>query len=56
MLTVENCRKILQDNGEDYTEEEVEKIREFLYKAAKIVNEDNSKKMKMETEKNIEQQ
>jgi hypothetical protein len=52
MLTVENCRKILQDNGEDYTEEEVEKIREFLYKMAKIViestqqeNNENDKKI-----------
>ena len=45
MLTVEKCKKILQENGEDYTEEEVEKIREFLYKAAKIVNDDNSKKI-----------
>ncbi len=43
MLTVENCRKILQDNGEDYTTEEVEKIREFLYKMAKIVVESTPK-------------
>lgn len=39
MLTVENCRKILQDNGEDYTIEEVEKIREFLYKMSRIIVE-----------------
>ncbi len=39
MLTVENCRKILQDNGEEYTEEEIEKIRELLYKKARIVIE-----------------
>ena len=39
MLTVENCRKILQDNGEDYTKEQVEKIREHLYKMARIIVE-----------------
>ena len=37
MLTVENCRKILQDNGEEYTEEEIEKIREQIQKLCRAI-------------------
>lgn len=51
MLTVENCRKILQDNGEDYTDEEVEKVRDFLYKMAKIVVESTPKENSKDDEK-----
>lgn len=51
MLTVENCRKILQDNGEDYSDEEIEKIREFMYKMARIVVESNPKEKRENGEK-----
>ncbi|MFK7107984.1 hypothetical protein [Flavobacterium oreochromis] len=46
MIAVEECKKILLDNGDSYTDEEVKLIREFLYKAAKMtLEENNSKKL-----------
>ena len=36
MLSLERCKKILNKNGNKYTDEEVEKIREFLYTMAMI--------------------
>ncbi|MBC5835067.1 hypothetical protein G6N05_11920 [Flavobacterium sp. F372] len=44
MIPVEECKKILLDNGESFTDEEVKLIRELLYKAAKISVEVNSSK------------
>ena len=43
MLTVEKCKKILQENGEEYSDEEIEKIRQFMYKMARILVETKSK-------------
>lgn len=37
MLTISQCRKILSENGGgNYTDEQIEKIREFLYKFAAL--------------------
>lgn len=37
MLSLEECKKILHKNQKNFTDEEVLKIREILYKMAKIV-------------------
>ena len=36
MLSVERCKSILIKNGEKYSNEEISKIRDFLYSLAKI--------------------
>ena len=36
MLSVESCQKILNSNGKNYTHEEIQKIREFLYLLGEI--------------------
>lgn len=37
MISLEECKTILEDNEEYYSDEEIEKIREFLYKKSEIV-------------------
>lgn len=39
MLNIDDCRKILNRKKNKFTEEEIKKIREYLYKMAKIVVE-----------------
>jgi hypothetical protein len=36
MLTIEECKKILNTNGKKYTDEEVDLIRSTLYKIAEV--------------------
>lgn len=36
MLSVERCKSILIKNGEKYSNEEISKIRDFLYSLAEI--------------------
>ncbi|MBS1750537.1 MAG: hypothetical protein JST63_11575 [Bacteroidetes bacterium] len=36
MLSIELCKKILQKNGTTYTDDEVKKIRQTLYKLANL--------------------
>jgi len=36
MLSLEQCKKILNKNGRKYNEEEIKKIRAILYKLAGI--------------------
>jgi hypothetical protein len=36
MISLEHCRKILNKTKSKYTDEEVKKIREFLYRMAQI--------------------
>jgi hypothetical protein len=36
MLSVESCQKILNSNGKNYTQEEIKKIRDFLYLLGEI--------------------
>lgn len=37
MLTIEECKEVLHENKKKFTDEEILKIRELLYKMAKIV-------------------
>lgn len=37
MLTISQCKKILNKQGIVYSEEEVEKLRDVLYKLAEII-------------------
>lgn len=39
MLKLEKCKKILQAGGKKYSDDEVKKITEQLYKMATIVND-----------------
>ncbi len=50
-LSIEYCRKILNKNGFNYTDEQVEKIRDFLYILADIELQ-NLKKIEHEEESN----
>ncbi len=43
MLSVKECRKTLDENKEQFTDEEIEQIREFLYKMAKVVIDNGNK-------------
>ncbi|HEX7847102.1 MAG TPA: hypothetical protein VF476_14980, partial [Chitinophagaceae bacterium] len=36
MISIEKCKKVLEKNGKKYTAEEIQRIRELLYKLATI--------------------
>jgi hypothetical protein len=36
MLNLEKCKKILQKDGQKYTDEEVKQIRDLLYKIGQL--------------------
>ena len=36
MLSIENCKKILKENGATYNDEQVKEIRDLLYKLGRI--------------------
>jgi hypothetical protein len=36
MLNIEKCKKLLQQDGKTYTDEQVKQIREALYKMANL--------------------
>jgi len=36
MLSIEQCKKILKENGTNYTDEEVKQIRQLMYKMANL--------------------
>ena len=40
MLTIEECKKLLNRGSRKYNEEEIRSIREFLYIIAEIENND----------------
>lgn len=43
MLSIDTCKKILNQNGKKYTNEEVARIREFLYIFSELlINNQNS--------------
>lgn len=44
MLSVDECKEILNENTRKYTDEEIEKIRCFLYQLAEIVDGFNEEK------------
>ncbi len=37
MISETKCRKILEDDGQKRTDQEIRDMREFLYKAAEII-------------------
>jgi len=39
MLKLEKCKKILQAGGKKYSDNEIKKIRDELYRVASIVND-----------------
>lgn len=55
MITKEKARKILKDNGEDFSNEELEKIIEELHRQAKIVVKEFQKKPLQQSIKNGEE-
>ncbi len=42
MLKLEKCKKILQAGGKKYSDEDVKKLREELYRLANIVSDVNA--------------
>ncbi len=36
MLNLEKCKKLLQENGQTYTDEQVKQIRDLLYKIGNL--------------------
>lgn len=36
MLSIEKCKKLLQEKGTKYTDEQVKEIRDLLYKLGRI--------------------
>jgi len=50
-LSIAHCKKVLNKNGYNYTDEQVEKIRDFLYILADIELQ-NLKKIEHEEESN----
>jgi hypothetical protein len=43
MISIAQCRKILNQNGNNYSDEEIKKIRDFLYFIAEIEYENFKK-------------
>ena len=43
MLTLGECKKILNNGKKKYTDEEVKQIREYLYMLAEFQNENEQK-------------
>lgn len=37
MLTVEQCKKLLPENGHGYTDAEIEQLRNVLYRLAELL-------------------
>lgn len=52
-VSVEQCKKMLNKNDNNYTDEEVEKIRDFLYVLVHIVLEYIKTKLNEMSEKGI---
>jgi len=49
-LSISKCRAILEKNGGNYTDEEILKIRDFLYNWVKLAEELYETKKRMEKE------
>jgi|GEM_PF-5068652 len=43
MISIEKCRKILHDSGEDWNDEDIATVRELIYLNAKIIFEIHKK-------------
>ncbi len=50
MLSITKCKKILNKNGINYTDEEIIKIREVLYKLAEIEYQSYKEKLSKKSE------
>jgi len=55
MLTIQECKKILNRNGKKYSEKEIEQIREFLWELALIGVKNLEKQLVDENSSNNEQ-
>lgn len=53
-ISIEQCKKMLNKNGSNYTDEEVEKIRDFLYVLVHIEMEHIKTKLNEMSEKAME--
>lgn len=53
-ISIEQCKKMLNKNGSNYTNEEVEKIRDFLYVPVHIEMEHIKTKLNGMSEKAME--
>jgi hypothetical protein len=53
MLSITKCKKILNTNGFFYTDEEIDLIRNVLYKLAEVCqNKNNNEVKKIKNDKN----
>lgn len=43
MLSIDECKKTLEENREEFTDAEIKQIRDFLYKMARVVIDNNNK-------------
>jgi len=55
MLTVSECKKILNKNGKKYSDNEIEEIRDFLCEIAQIEVKNLEKQERDENSSNNEQ-
>ncbi|HUX95481.1 MAG TPA: hypothetical protein VMV47_07090 [Bacteroidales bacterium] len=55
MLTIQECKKILNRNGKKYSEKEIEQIRDFLWELAQIGVKNLEKQLADENSSNNEQ-
>lgn len=53
MLSVDTCKKILEQNGGEYSLEEVKIVREFLYNFAMLGFQEYQKQIKPDESNNI---
>lgn len=54
MLSIEKCKEILEKHGGNYTDEEVEQIREILYRFA-VIDYDVFKNKKYKTSQSTDE-
>ena len=53
MLSEQECKEVLEENGNQFTEDEIRRIREFLYNMARVVFEVNEKEKSSGKEKKV---
>lgn len=51
MLSIDECKKILNQGKTKYSEKEIQQIREFLYQVA-LIEFENYKKLKIDEQRN----
>jgi hypothetical protein len=55
MLTIDDCKKVLNRNGKEYSDNEIEQIRDFLWEMARIEVKNLEKQKADENGSNNEQ-